>query len=214
MKNKRVEETLYSLSETVPQAGERRDDERYLTLFRVGTLLVGGERQLCLIKNISAGGMLIRAYSELAPGTQLSVELKQGQHIAGNVSLIDGHSAGIAFNNRVDVVELLSISGESQRPRMPRVEIRCMTTVRIGAQIYRMTARDISQGGMKVECESALTVGSDIVVTLPGTSPMSGVLRWGSGGCYGIGFNRLLALSELVDWLKDQRQGIPATGTG
>ncbi len=156
----------------------------------------------------------IRSYSELAPGTQLSVELKQGQHIAGNVSWIDGNSAGIAFNNRVDVVELLSISGESPRPRMPRVEIRCMTTVRIGAQIYGMIARDISQGGMKVECESALTIGSDVVVTLPGTAPMSGVLRWGSGGCYGIGFNRLLALSELVDWLKDRRQQIPATGTG
>lgn len=213
LQNERVEETLYSMSETVPQAAERRDGERYLTLFRVGTLLVGGERQLCLIKNISAGGMLIRAYSDMTPGTELSVELKQGQHIAGSVSWIEGHSAGIAFAARIDVVDLLSISAEDPRPRMPRVETRCMATVRIGAQAYGMIAVDISQGGMKVECERTLAIGSDVVITLPGLAPMSGVLRWGSSGCYGIGFNRLLALSEVVDWLKDQREGFAATAT-
>src|SRR5688500_14525690 len=109
------------MDETVPQVAERRGEERYLTLFRVGSPLVAGERQLCLIKNISTGGMLIRAYSDLTPGTALSVELKQGQHIDGTVSWIDGHSAGIAFDTRVDIVDLLSISAEGPRPRMPRV---------------------------------------------------------------------------------------------
>lgn len=214
MKNNRLEETLYSLSDSVPQAAERRDDERYVTLFRVGSLLVAGDRQLCLIKNISAGGMLIRAYCDLTPGTELSVELKQGQHIEGIVSWVEGNSAGIAFNHRVDVVDLLAISTEGPRPRMPRVEIRCTATVRIGAQVHRMTARDISQGGMKIESDDSLAIGSDVVVTLPGLAPMPGVLRWGSGGVYGIGFNRLLALSEVVDWLKDRRGGLASVATG
>ena len=208
-----MEETAFSLSSGVPLPAEKREDERYLTLFRVGSLMVSGERQLCLIKNISAGGMLIRAYSQLTAGTPVTVELKQGQHVDGVVSWVEASNAGIRFDSRIDVVDLLAISTEGPRPRMPRIEIRCMASVRIGAQVYGMLARDISQGGMKVDSERSLQVGSDLVVSLPAMSPISGVLRWGSGGSYGIGFNRLLALSELVDWLKNQREPFAATGS-
>ena len=55
-----VETTLYSLSDRTPDPVERRDGERYLTLFRVGTVMIEDRRELCLIKNISAGGMMIR----------------------------------------------------------------------------------------------------------------------------------------------------------
>ena len=50
-----VETTLYSLSESPPPAPDRRTDERYLSLFRVGTLTIGDRRELCLIRNMSAG---------------------------------------------------------------------------------------------------------------------------------------------------------------
>jgi len=57
-----IETTLYSLGDAPPPAqAERRDGDRTLTLFRVGSLMIGKRRELCLIKNISAGGMLIRA---------------------------------------------------------------------------------------------------------------------------------------------------------
>src|SRR6185295_18370999 len=64
-----VETTLYSLSESPPAAPDRRTDERYLSLFRVGTMKVGDRPELCLIRNVSAGGMMIRPYSPIATGT-------------------------------------------------------------------------------------------------------------------------------------------------
>ena len=64
-----VETTLYSLSDRTPDPVERRDGERYLTLFRVGTVMIEDRRELCLIKNISAGGMMIRPYCKLEPGS-------------------------------------------------------------------------------------------------------------------------------------------------
>jgi hypothetical protein len=51
-----------------------------------------------------------------------------------------------------------------------------------------------------------LTVGADVVVTLPGLAPAAGVVKWTDGGTYGISFNRSLVLSNLVAWLKDQQQ--------
>lgn len=206
MEEQPVETTIYSLTDEMPRADERRSDERHLTLFRVGSVTIGERRELCLIKNISAGGMLIRVYCLLEPGTRLAVELKQGEQIAATVNWMRDGCAGIAFDSPVDVVELLAASMDGPRPRMPRVEIRCIASVRQEAQVYGLLARDISQGGLKVETNRSLEIGSEVVVTLPGLSPQAGVVRWSEAGSYGITFNRLLALSELVGWLHDQRE--------
>jgi len=201
-----VETTLYSLSDDAPGPVERRDSERHLTLFRVGSIHIGERRELCLIKNISAGGMMIRAYCALQPNTRLFVELKRGEQIEGKVSWIQEGSAGIEFNERVDVVELLATSMDGPRPRMPRVEVRCIASVRHGSQVYGMRAHDISQGGLKVESTRDLAIGTDVLVPLPGLPSQPGVIRWKDGRCYGITFQHLLALSELVEWLQQHRE--------
>lgn len=212
MEEQPVETTLYSLSQKAPNPFERRDGERHLTLFRVGTVSIGDRRELCLIKNISAGGMLIRAYCPLEPGARLSVELKRGEQIHGTVSWTRESCVGIEFDQRIDVVALLASSMDGPRPRMPRVEIRCIASIRQGADVFGILARDISQGGLKVEFDRQLQVGSDVVVTLPGLAPQPGVVRWQDGNSYGITFNRLLALSEVVQWLHDQREMLQAAG--
>ena len=201
-----VETTLYSLSDRAPDPVERRDDERYLTLFRVGTVMVNDRRELCLIKNISAGGMMIRPYCKLAIGDLVSVELKRGEQIAGSINWIRQDSAGIEFKERIDVLELLATSMDGPRPRMPRVEVRCIASVRQGANVYGMRAHDVSQGGVKVESERELMVGGDVLVTLPGLPSKEAVVRWKEGRAYGITFRRLIALSELVEWLRGQRE--------
>src|SRR5207342_3958718 len=84
-----VETTLYSLTDAPPAPtddSERREGDRLMTLYRVGSILVEDRRELCLIKNISAGGMMIRLYCAIAVDTPLTVELKSGQPITGTIS--------------------------------------------------------------------------------------------------------------------------------
>ena len=150
--------------------------------------------------------MLIRAYGPLKKGAAVAIELKQGEIIDARVNWVKDDCAGIAFDAPVDVVELLATSMEGPRPRMPRIEVCCIASVRQDGDLYGMRARDISQGGIKVESDRELKVGADVVVTLPGLSPMAGVVRWKETGAYGINFNRLLALPNLVGWLQDQRE--------
>lgn len=207
-----VETTSYSLSDAPPSATERRDGQRHMTIYRVGALMLGAHRELCLIKNISAGGMMVRAYCAIPEGRRLSVELKCGQPIAGMVSWARDVHLGIAFDDPIDVIDILSTSLEGPRPRLPRIEVASLVTVREGASLYRMRLCDISQGGMKVQCEANLAEGSDVVITLPGIEPLPGVIRWAAGRSMGITFNRMLALTTLVDWLKGQRESARATG--
>jgi len=202
---KPIDTTLYSFADCVPPPPDPRADERHLTLFRVGALVVGDGRELCLIKNVSASGMMIRTYSSMAEGRPVAIELKQGQLVRGSVRWVRGHNAGIAFDERVDVVELLSSSMEGPRPRMPRVEISCTASARQGSRLSSLKIHDISQGGVKAEASRTLDIGEDVVITLPGMAPMQGIVRWREDALHGISFNRLLALSELVEWLHAQR---------
>lgn len=204
-----VETTLYSLSEVVPGPGvesERREGDRLTTLYRVGSILIEQRRELCLIKNISAGGMMIRLYCKIAEETPVIVELKSGQPISGRISWTRDQHAGISFDQPIDVIDILSSTMEGPRPRMPRIETDCFATLRDGANTIRVQVRDVSQGGVKIACETLLPQGVDVIVTLPGLAPQPGVARWTDAGFTGITFNRLLPLGELVVWLQEQRE--------
>ena len=211
MKHQPVETTLYSLSEAPPRAPEeRRQGDRLMTLYRVGSLRIGESRELCLIKNICAGGMMVRAYCAIPEGARVTIELKCGQPITGVVSWARDVHVGISFDDPIDVIDILTTSVEGPRPRMPRVQIDCFITLREGASTHRVQLSDISQGGLKVRCEASFGLDSNIVVTLAGMAPQAGVVRWVEGDHIGITFNRMLALPTLVEWLRCPRESVSA----
>src|SRR3712207_939886 len=80
-----VEETSISLSAATPPPPERRQQQRHLTILRVGALIVDGERELCLVRNISAGGVMAHVYRPIAVGTRVAIEIKNDEPIAGRV---------------------------------------------------------------------------------------------------------------------------------
>jgi len=206
------ETTLYSLAPVPPGMPDRRADERHMSLLRVGTLLIGERRELCLIRNVSVGGMLIRAYSDIEPGTRVSIELKQDEPVHGTALWARDELVGVSFDGPIDVVSLITTSSDAPRPRMPRLEVRCTAWVRDGAMVHRTRAVNISQGGVRVEAAKGLAAGSQVTVSLPDLPPIQGVVRWnGEEGC-GITFNRVLALSQLVAWVGEQQERQRAVG--
>lgn len=207
-----VETTLYSLGSDTPEPEERRSGERYLSLLRVGALTVGDRRELCLIRNISAGGMLIRAYSTIVQGARLSIELKQGEAISGFARWTNDECVGVSFDSPIDVLALISAANDGQRPRMPRIEVRCTAWVREGSTIHRMKGSNISQGGIRVEGQVELTRGTHVIVVLNGLSPLPGIVRWQEESAYGITFNQVIPLADLVAWLREQRERPRAAG--
>jgi len=204
----RAVETGLSFSNAVPVPPERRDAERDIKILRVGTLVVDGRRELCLIRNISAGGLMAHIYSAMTPGQRVTVELKTSQHIAGRVVWTRDGNAGIQFDAAMDVAELLAnpaVLDNGWRPRTPRVEIDRMATVRSGARTAWVHARDISQSGVRIDGEALPGPADEIVVTLEGFRPLYGVVRWRKDDSCGIAFNQFIPFGELIDWLKRDR---------
>lgn len=207
MDNQAVETTTYSLDAEPPKQRRSRAKRHNLTLYRVGALTIGERRELCLIKNVSAGGMLIRVYSDIPPGTRLSVELKQGEPMPGTAQWTDKDSVGVLFDAPIDVLSLIALRVDGPRPRMPRIEVGCAATVRDGATVARVRAINVSQGGLQVHSPVDFPIGADVVVMLSGLAPEPAVVKWREGNCYGLAFNRVLAITQLVAWLQAQQSG-------
>ncbi len=204
----KVQETGFSFSSHVPAPPERRRNERHLKILRVGTLIAGGRRELCLIRNISAGGLMAHVYSPLTPGQRVTVELKTNLLVAGRIVWVREGNAGIRFDAAMDVAEMLAnpqVLDNGWRPRTPRVGIDRLATLRSGARTNWLQARDLSQSGIKLESDQAPAPGEEVVVTLDGLRPLHGAVRWAGGGQCGIAFNQLIPFAELIDWLKRNR---------
>ncbi|HWJ59866.1 MAG TPA: PilZ domain-containing protein [Sphingomicrobium sp.] len=206
MAKKIVETTVYSLSADTPQCPDRRSDQRYVSLLRVGALVVDGRRELCLIRNVSAGGMMIRPYSPIAVGTQVSIELKHGDTVSGVAQWADKGLIGVTFDEAIDVLALLNATGLETRPRMPRIEIDCTATIRHEGTVFRARVVNISQGGICIDSPVDMVINGDVVVTLAGLHAAAGVVKWRDGETFGIGFNRVYPVHELMTFLQTQQQ--------
>ncbi|HEY0412017.1 MAG TPA: PilZ domain-containing protein [Allosphingosinicella sp.] len=200
------QETVFSFSDKAPPPPEeRRRDPRHLTILRVGALISERGRELCLIRNISAGGIMAHVYSHRERGERVAIELKSNERIAGEVVWISDSNVGIEFEAPVDVAEMLSsqaVLENGWRPRLPRVEVDRLATLRCGARFYGVNTRDISQGGVKIETDQALELGAAVVLALDKFRPLHGAVRWCDGGLAGIAFNQLIPFHELMAWLR------------
>ena len=85
MTGDRHEETTFSFSAEAPPPPDRRRDARHLTILRVGALVGTAGRELCLIRNISGGGIMAHVYCRHVPGEKVSIELKSEEPIEGTI---------------------------------------------------------------------------------------------------------------------------------
>jgi hypothetical protein len=200
-----VEETTFSFSRHAPPPPERRQQPRHLTILRVGAIVIDGKRELCLIRNISIGGLMAHVYSSLAEGQRVTIELKANQIIPGYVLWISDSNVGIEFDQEIDLEEMLANQSSLENgwlPRMPRVEVDRLAELRVGARVYPVNTCDISQGGVKIQIDHPLETGSEIVLTMEKFRPIQGVVRWYQDGEGGIAFNNVIPFHELMQWLR------------
>ncbi len=198
-------ETTFSFAPAVPAPPDARLAERHTSLLRVGMLRTLHGKDLCLIRNVSALGLRAQVYTDLVVGDRVSVELKTAEEVSGRVIWARGHDVGVAFDEEIDIGELLAshtLDGRGHQPRMPRVELRCSVRLRAGARSVWCRAVDVSQGGVKVETERAFAVDQELVVTMDGYHPVPGRVRWADGRFVGVAFHQPLPFHEMVLWLK------------
>lgn len=188
---------------------DRRTDKRHRAVLRVGRLMTEGREELCMIRNISSGGLMARVYSKLARDQRVAIEIKNGHIMTGEVAWVDSVNAGVRFDDKIDVLNFLAneqkdlLSG--QVPRSPRLRMQANVLIRRGAHYVHAQTADISQGGVKVSEGDAFDADDSVVLTISGMQPRPGTVRWRREGHAGIGFNEPIPFETLARWAAEHR---------
>jgi hypothetical protein len=198
-----TELTGVSFSQDMPMpSSERRRDNRYMSVYRVATLRTSRFCGLCLIRNISGGGLMGTVHKVLPVSAAVAVEIEADNPIAGRIVWTKDTLIGVKFDAPIDVLQILHCSTEQtagRKHRMPRLMVDCIARVLVGGVSREIRVVDISQGGAKVEADF-LGVGDQLIIAINGLEPCRGVICWVEAGRAGISFNAPLAFNSLASW--------------
>ena len=199
---------LRSLSKEHGAPREQRSHPRHISILRVALLHAKGCKELCVVRNISPGGLSARVYGKLAGGEHVQVELRSGERLSGNVVWERDWEVGIVFPELIDVDSVLASRWvtESGRGRsLPRINVTCRGRLKMGPRSYSVVLHDISQAGAKVQTQTPIVDGGDLVLTLPDLAQVAGVVRWVGGNEVGISFNECIPFELLARWIQKYR---------
>lgn len=178
---------------------DQRSDRRVALLLRAGKLVSPAGEFLCIVRDVSAGGIKARLLHDL-PGTgSFDLELANGEVYP--LELIwqkDGH-AGFRFLERPIDVHGLVDEPCSLPKRGLRLRLTMPVTVIEGGAERAAVLRDISQHGAQIEIEPGLAVGQRIELRGPGLPDLQATVRWRRRGAHGLVFQRGFRLDELAE---------------
>lgn len=189
---------------------ERRDDARNIAVLRVGRLETHGGDQLCVVRNISPGGLMFECLHPPAAGEQVMVEWRTDKQMHGLVRWAKDGAAGIQFDRAVDVERMLKEERSSLlrvRPRQPRF-VR-QGTVRLIGEGEPIPGQiiDISVGGLSCRTDQPVRKGEPIAAVLDGVAATNAEIRWVRGDAVGVRFERPLPWRPFQAWLDQAPRG-------
>lgn len=201
---------LLRFDEPVPKQ-DPISDARLLTILRVGKLTIGKFEELCLIRQVGAGGVMAHVHVPLAARQRVQIELGRDRACWGSVLWVKDGTAGIGFDADIDLEGLLArsgVAGGDYRSAGPRLNMDCGAALRVGSRFYKVRVHDLGQSGAGVSFPGTLEEGQEVVLTPQGFQPIQGVAVWCRNGRAGIAFQRPIGLEALTRWLQD-RFGTP-----
>lgn len=188
---------------------DHRADQRHMSVFRVGKLITNRGQELCLIRNISSGGLMAHIYSSHEVGGSVEIELKAGRTVHGKVVWVRDRKIGVQFDEKIDVADVLAPQPNESEPdyiaRAPRLDIRRRGRLRIGAHYQLIELQDISQGGAKITPAGDAQVDDEVILLFEGLSPISGIVRWRHDEAIGVTFKTSLPFEQLAAWAPTHR---------
>lgn len=197
--------TAVSFSESVPTPPERRSEERHTSLLRVGKLVTASDQRLCMIRNISSAGAMLKLYQEIEVGASVEVEVTPDCPVAATVIWVQDDLAGVAFAERIDVVAALK-GGSRMGPyrriaRTPRLRIRRPATMHTDEIEGEVMLCDLSLNGAKFETAADLATDMEVALFVDGLPPLTGRVRWCHDLHAGMEFDIPVQMDVLAEWM-------------
>lgn len=193
---------------------DRRQAVRHATILQVARLILDRGEELCILRDISAGGLKATVYCPLAQGDRVTIVLKTGRKVAGRVAWADRDVIGVAFDRRVSVVRLLAhhaLEKLGHRVRSPRLNVDLPGELRDDGAAFDVRIRDVSQGGMRLVVDRLLDLSRPYELTVPALGTRTVVVCWCRDAQAGVAFKQPLGYPEFASWRQALAAGSAAT---
>ena len=180
--------------------GDRRGSDRYRTVWRIAKVKRDGDFGLWRVRNMSDRGMMLAADVPISVGEQLEIALSDAVVVCGKVVWSEGGRCGVAFDQEVDVADVLKRLAAEQRAsgyRQPRVPVHTLAQVITDEGTSQIELADLSQSGAGFVHDGLLEVGKELELVLAGDIRRKAIVRWARGNRGGLWLTQPLDRPDL-----------------
>lgn len=189
---------------------DRRAGPRHISILRVGKISWDDQDQLCIVRNISAGGLMVGCNRPPKIDQRVIVELRSDKQMPGTVRWARDGNSGIQLDASINVEAVLREERNPLlriRPRAPRF-LRRGTVKLIGeGEPVLGDIIDISIGGLSCRPERPLRRGEPVVASIQGLAATTAEIRWTKGDVTGVRFEKPLPWRAFGEWLDAAPKG-------
>ncbi|MEQ1497477.1 MAG: PilZ domain-containing protein [Novosphingobium sp.] len=190
---------------------DQREAQRFTLILRAGKLVTAQGEFLCILRDVSSGGLKVRLFHALDLSAPCQIELAGGERYDLAPAWQDGAHAGLRFaGGPVDIPKLLEEAGpfpkRSIRIHLPRP---LPAVLHAGGLAFDAALHDISQHGAALACTECLPVGQLAEICADQLGTIKARVRWRRGTRFGLVFQQSFRLDELAR-LTARLQGLAA----
>jgi PilZ domain len=191
------------------QGDDQRSDNRVSLLLRAGKLIAEQGEFLCIVRDVSAGGVKVKLLHDLPQARSFDLELANGESYPLELVWQNEGNAGFRFLERP--IDLVTVVDEPSRfPKSGiRLRLEMPISIKLGAELHSAKLCDLSQHGAQIEIEPGLAIGQRVSLCAKGFAELESRVRWRRRGAHGLVFQRGFRLDELAR-LSAQLRASPA----
>jgi len=184
-----------SISEAA--CADLRAQPRFALLIRCAKLATPSGEFLCIVRDVSEGGVRLRFFHPLPAKGPMTLVLASGESFAIEQAWARGDQAGFRFVEPIDVHRFIAEAGPF--PKRPvRLRVAFAASVLVDGEVHAASVLDISRQGARIATDRPLALGQKLRLEAEGLPAIGATVCWRRAPDYGLVLDRVFTLEELA----------------
>lgn len=176
---------------------DQRSAKRFTSLIRAAKLICCHGEFVCVLRDVSTGGVRLRCFHDLPTDKDMALELGNGDIFEMQEVRREGREASFTFADPVPVERLINERWSYPR-RQLRLNLALPLTVRTLAGKTEGITENFSQQGCRIECPAVYAIEQPVYVSSEKIPEIRAKVRWRRGHNYGLVFDNTYSLRDFA----------------
>lgn len=176
---------------------EQRTAPRFTSLIRAAKLVSGEGEHVCVVRDVSTGGVRLRCFHPLPRVEAMVLELQNGDRFDIQRVREEGFEASFRFATEAPIERL--VQEALLYPRRPlRLNIEIPLSLRVTGGSVSAVTQNVSQQGCRVETAIPLALSQSVVLESAHLPGIRAKVRWRRGKACGLVFDDTFTLKDFA----------------